>query len=392
MNILGISFNRISLSEALDSVCMFLDSTEGHTIVTPNPEIILQAQNNEELYHAISDADLKIIDGTGVQIAGWFMGYLTRRIPGADLTIKILKLAEQRNEKVTVLIDIEGLSMKKDIEESLGKQFPELEISVISLTRVSECREFDFGKIDSKILLTTLGAPYQEVFSDLAIKGNKKIRLAMGVGGSIDYLTKKTWRAPKVMRFLGIEWLWRVILSPRRLKRIINAVVVFPIEFIKWRFVLPFLYRPNVACLLFRRNPDGRVDILITERKGEDGTWQLPQGGTDGEDLMTAGERELGEEIGTNNFTGLASFMDVHKYSFGKSSSPRNTKYGYKGQKQGLYIAEFFGNDDSIEICRYEHQQYKWVNAVDLVEEVEEIRRESTRKFLKLFRSTGIIK
>ena len=56
--------------------------------------------------------------------------------------------------------------------------------------------------------------------------------IAVGVGGSFDYLTGKLKRAPKWMQFFGVEWFWRLMLQPKRIKRIWNAVVVFPIKLI----------------------------------------------------------------------------------------------------------------------------------------------------------------
>lgn len=56
--------------------------------------------------------------------------------------------------------------------------------------------------------------------------------LAMGVGGSFDFLTGKVKRAPSFWRFLGMEWLWRLLLQPKRWKRMWNAVIIFPIKII----------------------------------------------------------------------------------------------------------------------------------------------------------------
>ena len=55
----------------------------------------------------------------------------------------------------------------------------------------------------------------------------------MGVGGSFDFATGKIKRAPKMMRSLGLEWLWRFVQELRyRFKRIIKAVIVFPLKII----------------------------------------------------------------------------------------------------------------------------------------------------------------
>ena len=59
--------------------------------------------------------------------------------------------------------------------------------------------------------------------------------------------------------------------------------------------------------------------------------------------------------------------------------------YGHKGQSQGLFVAKFTGKDSDINICPYEHQSWRWIDAELLVNEVEDVRKESTAKFLKLF-------
>ncbi|MDP2837735.1 MAG: WecB/TagA/CpsF family glycosyltransferase, partial [Candidatus Moranbacteria bacterium] len=62
------------------------------------------------------------------------------------------------------------------------------------------------------------------------------IRLVMGVGGSFDHLTGRQQRAPNFLRIIGLEWLWRFVLQPWRIKRIWNAVIVFPLlVFLAWQ-------------------------------------------------------------------------------------------------------------------------------------------------------------
>jgi glutamyl-tRNA synthetase len=87
--------------------------------------------------------------------------------------------------------------------------------------------------IHNSIVLCNFGAPEQELFL-MKLKDNSgDIRFAMGVGGSFDYLTGKQKRAPKWLRVIGLEWLWRLILQPKRFKRIWNATVVFLVKSLK---------------------------------------------------------------------------------------------------------------------------------------------------------------
>ncbi|MEK7068120.1 MAG: NUDIX domain-containing protein, partial [Patescibacteria group bacterium] len=169
-------------------------------------------------------------------------------------------------------------------------------------------------------------------------------------------------------------------------------------------FIRPLLYRPDVACLLYKKE-DGRINsvelsgaakssrgvkVLLAERRHPLGHWQLPQGGTDGEDLITAGTRELREEIGTRKFKPVACFKNLYKYEFGATPS-RGVKAkqieGYKGQKQGLFIAEFIGQDEDITINFWDHRAWRWVDLDKVADEVHKYRREATKIFIDKFKS-----
>lgn len=379
MNILCINIDQKSKKEVLQDIENFLTNGTQNYIVTPNPEILLKAQKDEELFYILNHANLSILDGIGIKISGWLLGKNVQRITGADLTCDILSLAEKKNLKVCIAINPNSLSQKKDIQKSFSKLYPKLKYEILINTH----KKSQTLNSNVSILISTLGAPYQEKFNYHTLKENKNIKLAIGVGGSIDYLTHKAIRAPLLIQGTGLEWLWRLILYPKRYKRIFNATIIYPIEFFKWRFIKPHFYRPNVVCMLYKTE-NKKHKIIITERNGETGLWQLPQGGTDGEDLLTAGTRELTEELGTKHFIPIQTFKKIHKYKF-KSPHAKRIMYGHKGQSQGLFVAKFTGKDSDINICPYEHQSWRWIDAELLVNEVEDVRKESTAKFLKLF-------
>jgi N-acetylglucosaminyldiphosphoundecaprenol N-acetyl-beta-D-mannosaminyltransferase len=78
------------------------------------------------------------------------------------------------------------------------------------------------------ILLVAFGAPAQDMWIATHLKSLPTVRIAMGVGGTFDFLAGDVRRAPLALRILGLEWLWRLILEPWRWKRIWTAVVTFP--------------------------------------------------------------------------------------------------------------------------------------------------------------------
>ncbi|MDD5291341.1 MAG: WecB/TagA/CpsF family glycosyltransferase [Patescibacteria group bacterium] len=393
INILGINISTLKRGEVLKKIEQFLKDGKQHYIVTPNPEIVLGAHRDEEFFYILNKADLAIPDGAGLKFAAWAMGKNLRRVTGADLVsdvgYRMSDLAyRQAGLRLAVVNWRDGLSKKEDIERALAG-FKIKEFFVKDVSRGIKQDLSDLTEFKPDILFCTLGAPFQEKFIYHNLKNLPSVKVAIGVGGAFDFLTGKIKRAPKILRWLCLEWLWRLIKQPQRVKRIYQAVIVFPYKFFKWKFIRPWQYRPNVVCLLYKKDK-GQYKVLLAERREAPGHWQLLQGGTDNEDLMTAGARELREEIATDKFKGVVVFPNLWKYKFGNSMCRGVlSKYigGYKGQKQGLFIAEFMGEDKDITINFWDHRNWKWVKADNLVNEVYPIRREATKIFLEKFKN-----
>lgn len=386
-NILGINISPLSRTETLSQLERWLEQDRPRLLVTPNPEIILAAHHDEELFFILNKADLAPADGFGLKLAGWLYGENIPRLTGADLVGEMLKMAQLKKLKVVILNWCLGLSKKEDIKSALNKIYPNLDYLIIDSERF-EIKPTDLLEINNfspAIIFCNFGAPYQEKVLYHNIEKFSALRLAIGCGGAFDFLTGQITRAPKWLRQLGLEWLWRLIKQPQRWRRIVNAVFIFTAKVLEAKLISRFLYRPNVACLMYKQTEQGR-DILIVERTDEPGHWQLPQGGTDGEDVTTAGSRELREETGTSNFMVKATYKNLHRYKFSNShpiaNDTKRHKYDYRGQKQSLLIAEFTGRDEEIKINFWDHRDWKWIPAQKLVETVHPARRQSVIIYL----------
>jgi len=227
MDVLGIRVDNLSHKEMLAKVNGFLNKEKFHQIATINPEFVLEAQKDEEFKNILNNCDLNIADGVGIKLAFWRFGEnLKMRMAGIDLVEKILEIAEKNNFKIFLGANSRGLSAWEEARDFILKKYPKLEITGVNLDK--NVTGYELPITDCNIVFCNFGAPYQEKFIN-AVK-NDNIRLAMGVGGSFDYLTGKIPRAPKFMRRMGLEWLWRLIQQPRRIKRIWNAVAIFPIR------------------------------------------------------------------------------------------------------------------------------------------------------------------
>ncbi len=406
INILGINVSTLGEKDVLAKIKEYVNSASQHYLVTPNPEIILGANEDEELFYILNKADFAVPDGTGLKFAAWAMGKNIKRITGADLTQDILNIADEQNLKVGIVNWNRGLSGKDDIKKYFNNAYSNLSVLIEDVDKQKATKLLISNLVAIReflpdILFVTMGCPYQEKFIYHNLANLPSVKLAIGVGGSFDFLTDKTSRAPKFLRILGLEWLWRSFTHKgkevgdrkRRLRKIKNAVITFPWKFLKWKFIYPFLYRANVACLLYKKE-NNKYYILIVERREEGSHWQLPQGGLDRLSIEEAGLKELSEEINCHKVKPIKTFKNLYKYKFGDrpgetivraEQAQRHT--GYKGQKQSLFIAEFFGQDGDIKINYWDHSAWRWVDSDKLIQSAHPIRREATRIYLDKFNS-----
>ena len=385
IKILGVKINKITGRNVIGKVEDFLMSNKQYYIVTLNSEILLEAQKDEEYFHILNNADLSIADGIGLKFAGLITGNNFQRITGADLTKKILEIAENKKLKIAVLNWSGGLSKKEDLEKALTKKYPALEFVVEDIRRdfanFPKTKSFAcLQKFEPVILFLSLGAPYQEKFIYHNLSKIPSVKLALGIGGSFDFISGKIKRAPLIFQKIGIEWFWRLMMQPKRWKRIYNAVIIFPCKFIKWKFINRFLYRKNVVAFIF----NNQNQVLIVNRAGEDDFWGLSQGGVDsGENRNDAILREVKEETNISNVDVLGKFKNIYKYKW-----PKDYMYsGHKGQRQTLYILKFNGENSEIRLCPWELKDWKWVEIDKLISESDEIREEAYEIFLEKFHS-----
>ncbi len=219
--ILGVKIDNLTQQECLNKIQNWLNQDQQRYIVTPNPEFILEAQKNLEFKRILNQADLSICDGTGALLASYFLKTpLKQRIPGADLMVQLCQIAEKKNLAVFLLGGEPGIALKAS--QKIKQIYPNLKIDY-------SADEKKIPKINQpSILFVALGAPKQEKWINANLALIPQARLAMGVGGSFDYLSGQIKRAPKLLRRIGLEWFWRLALEPNRLKRVYQATIKFP--------------------------------------------------------------------------------------------------------------------------------------------------------------------
>lgn len=229
MKLLGVSLSEGSREEILAQVRVFLTEPKFHRIATVNPEFLVLADTDQVFKNSLLAADLCVADGFGIVLAGLLRGNKMTRFPGVDLLHEVLAIAERDGHAVYLAIKTDGLSSHEEIRVALLKKYPRLTLHGVNIF-TSEALNPRFKNQDSRIILCNFGAPEQELFLESIRNNPGDVRLAIGVGGALDFLTGKQKRAPHCLRNIGLEWLWRLILQPKRWKRIWNAVIVFPMK------------------------------------------------------------------------------------------------------------------------------------------------------------------
>jgi len=218
LDILGVKIDNLTMDEALEKIGQFLKSKDQHYIVLPYSEFIVGAQKDKEFKEILNKAHLCLCEGRGLWLVAKFLGKkLKENIPGVDLIYELL------NTKYELRIFLLGGT--KEVVEKVRKK---LRKSVIGAEHGYQDLEKVIEKInraEADILLVNLGSPKQEKWIYENLKKMPSAKVAIGVGGAFDFISGRIKRAPKFVQKTGLEWLWRLILQPWRVKRISTGVL-----------------------------------------------------------------------------------------------------------------------------------------------------------------------
>ena len=212
MKILGVEISEVDREPALAIAKDFFNTEKLSLIFTPNPEIVMLAQENDELKIALDGADLCLPDGIGVVIASRILkNPIQERIAGYDFLLELLKL----RKKVFLLGSKDGIAEKcaEKLQNVVGYHhgyFDESETDSI-ITKINSSR--------AELLVVALGAPKQELWL-WSNRDRLNCKVAIGVGGALDVISGNVKRAPIIWQKLCLEWLYRAICEPKRFKRL----------------------------------------------------------------------------------------------------------------------------------------------------------------------------
>lgn len=248
MKILGVKIDDVSKQEIMRKATDWIQSGKQSYFVTIGPEFILTAQRDADFKKILNEADLAIPEGYGLQL---YAG-IKNRIPGTDLMLSLCSEATKSGWTVGLLGGEEGVAKKTRLE--LEKQFSGIKIEfaldgeeadkIIGSAYKLLKNPKSLKPYSCDLLFVAFGHPKQEKLIYKLIEANQKridantlvnFKVAMGVGGAFDYISGNIPRAPKWVRDIGMEWMVRLIREPKRIKRIFNATVIFPLILIRER-------------------------------------------------------------------------------------------------------------------------------------------------------------
>ena len=214
--ILGIGFDGYTMEEAVSWALDTMKAKACAYVCTPNPEIVWAARKNKALGEAIRAADAVLPDGVGVLWAARQLKTpLPERVSGYDFLLALLARMEGR---VFLLGGKPGVA--EQAAKTIEKRFPKV--------TVCGCRDGYFEddeavaeaicRAEPTLLLVCLGSPKQELWM-AEHRGMLPVGLMAGLGGSLDVLAGRVKRAPEGWIRLRLEWLYRLLQEPRRIKR-----------------------------------------------------------------------------------------------------------------------------------------------------------------------------
>lgn len=241
-----VSCDYVGKQEWLEIGRKWLKKGGWHHVVTLNPEMVIQAETDAAFRQAIMAADLRVPDGAGLIWAHWylrskfwpwlpsllaFLWQPVERITGVDAVVDLAQLCAESKQPIYLLGGAEVAAQR--VADWLRKKFPGLVVQVspphkfsqdgpgIILDHINQARP--------AVLLAAYGAPKQSEWISAHRNDLKSVVIAIGVGGAFDILSEALARAPKFLRQINMEWLWRLYLEPARGPRIWQAVVRFPL-------------------------------------------------------------------------------------------------------------------------------------------------------------------
>jgi N-acetylglucosaminyldiphosphoundecaprenol N-acetyl-beta-D-mannosaminyltransferase len=237
VRILGIPVDHVDMNRALDFVDSAIRNNElQQYILAINPEKVIRLQRDSRLRSMSEKAALLIPDGIGIVLAiRWLYGLRATRVPGSELMPSICREAARKGYKIFLYGSKEDVN--KSAVEKLQSTYPGIQI----VGRANGYLKNDqmpnlikeINESGADILFVALGSPKQEQWIQ-AYLPKLNVKVCQGIGGTLDTIAGRVKRAPTFFRWAGLEWLYRLMKEPTRIRRQ-TVLLIFALKILKER-------------------------------------------------------------------------------------------------------------------------------------------------------------
>ncbi len=247
-NILGVRIHNVTMGETLAHLERMALSGSRHYLATVNAEWIVRAQHDELFRTIINGASLSIPDGMGVLLASRLLGQpINERVTGVDTVRQFAAVASRKNLRIFMLGSAPGVAERA--ARALEEENPGLRIAG-TYSGSPDPREDEeirrcIEEVNPHVLLVAYGAPKQDFWIHRNLP-HLKVSVAIGVGGTFDFIAGVTPRAPLWVQSIGLEWLHRLVQEPRRWRRMM-ALPKFVIYVLLARLTGSHATKPNTT-------------------------------------------------------------------------------------------------------------------------------------------------
>lgn len=222
VRVLGVTVDPVGEHDAVREITTFADQRLRSLVVTANLDHAVRIRRDRHFRDIYARARLVLADGFPLLVASRLRGpHLPERVTGADLIRPICREASARGQSIFVVGTTLGILSQAC--RRLVREFPKLQIAGVYAPSFGfsaehpECRDVAemIRATRPSIVFVALGSPKQERWVDAYID-QLPPAVYLCVGSGFDYLARRPPRAPASLRRFGLEWLWRLMLNPRK--------------------------------------------------------------------------------------------------------------------------------------------------------------------------------
>jgi len=214
-----VTFDNISMQQAIDQITAMLDGDTAQQVSFVNPACVNIAAGDRGYRRLLSRAAMVLPDGIGIKIAADILGApLKQNVNGTDLFPRLCQQLAQRQSSVFLLGGQPGVAER--VAAVIHAQWPTLRVAGIRDGFFALADEgqvaADVKASGADVVLVARGVPVQDVFIDRHLH-QLGVKVAIGVGGLFDFVSGRISRAPNWMRDSGLEWIYRLMQEPSRM-------------------------------------------------------------------------------------------------------------------------------------------------------------------------------